>query len=145
MGTFLTEEAYREEVERFTKTLVPQEKHATVLTLSGELGAGKTTFVRSLGETLGVAEHITSPTFVLMKTYPLSGVESQGFSTLVHVDAYRLKDGEELETLGLSDYLHNPHCLILLEWPERGAGTMHATHKISIQVEEDGARTISYE
>lgn len=145
MQTFATEEAYKEEVERFTKTLVPQEKKATVLTLSGELGAGKTTFVRALGKTLGLVEHITSPTFVLMKTYPLSGRESQGFSTLIHVDAYRLKDGEELGALGLSDYLENPTCLLLLEWPERSEGTIHATHSISIRVEEDGTRSISYE
>ncbi len=81
--------------------------------LSGELGAGKTTCVRSLLRTLGVVGLIRSPTYTLVEVYALPGV------TCVHVDLYRLQDSLEVEELGLRDYLAGD-CLLLVEWPEKG-------------------------
>ena len=89
---------------------------ATVVTLSGELGAGKTTFVQGIAEALGVQETVTSPTFVLAKMYPL---ENQKWQHLVHIDAYRLKGSHELKALGWEALLADAGNLILLEWPER--------------------------
>jgi tRNA threonylcarbamoyladenosine biosynthesis protein TsaE len=89
---------------------------ATVVTLSGELGAGKTTFAQKLARELGVEEHVTSPTFVLEKIYRLNGRQ---FERLVHIDAYRLESSRELEVLGFKELLDDPKNLILLEWPER--------------------------
>lgn len=81
--------------------------------LSGELGAGKTTCVRSLLRTLGVVGLIRSPTYTLVEVYALPDV------TCVHVDLYRLEDALEVEELGLRDYLAGD-CLLLVEWPEKG-------------------------
>ncbi len=86
------------------------------LALSGDLGSGKTSFVQQLAKILGVKENITSPTFVIMQSYPIS---FRHFETLIHVDAYRLESSEALEKLRWQEYLANPKNLICLEWPER--------------------------
>ena len=84
-----------------------------IVTLSGDLGAGKSTFARGVLRALGVTGAIKSPSYTLLETYPLAAV------TAVHLDLYRLKDPSELEYLGLADY-HRPGHLWLVEWPEHG-------------------------
>lgn len=93
---------------------------ATVLSLSGELGSGKTAFVKALAAHLGLNEEITSPTFVIEKIYRL-GVPSTRFKKLIHIDAYRLEGGKELEKIGWKDIVSNPANLICIEWPEKVA------------------------
>lgn len=89
---------------------------ATVVGLSGELGAGKTAFVKAAAKTLGVSETVTSPTFVIEKIYKLQG---QPFEHLIHIDAYRLDSADELRVLGWDDIVREPGNLIFIEWPER--------------------------
>jgi tRNA threonylcarbamoyladenosine biosynthesis protein TsaE len=84
-----------------------------VLYLQGELGAGKTTCVRSLLRELGVAGLVRSPTYTLVETYVLADL------TCVHVDLYRLRTATEVDELGLRD-MAEPGCLLLVEWPENG-------------------------
>ncbi|MDY6051677.1 MAG: tRNA (adenosine(37)-N6)-threonylcarbamoyltransferase complex ATPase subunit type 1 TsaE, partial [Rothia sp. (in: high G+C Gram-positive bacteria)] len=82
--------------------LAPLLQAGDVLILTGELGAGKTTFTRSLGEGLGVREGVISPTFVLSRVHPnLAEGPRPGGPDLVHVDAYRLASAEELDDLDL--------------------------------------------
>lgn len=100
----------------FTTSLSPNTSGATVVALSGELGAGKTTFVQEVARALGIAESVTSPTFVIEKVYELS---DQRFKRLIHIDVYRLKDAHELEVLGWVELAADPGNLILIEWPER--------------------------
>jgi len=88
-----------------------------VVELRGELGAGKTTFVRGALRALGARGAVKSPSYTLLETYELPGV------SVVHLDLYRLVDPAELEQLGLADY-HRPDFLWLIEWPERGAGRL---------------------
>jgi tRNA threonylcarbamoyladenosine biosynthesis protein TsaE len=90
---------------------------AAVLALSGDLGAGKTTFVQTLARHLGVSEHVTSPTFVIMKRYSVP--QGQRFNTLVHIDAYRVESPEELAILGLERELSDPQNLVCIEWAEK--------------------------
>jgi tRNA threonylcarbamoyladenosine biosynthesis protein TsaE len=84
-----------------------------VLYLRGELGAGKTTCVRSLLRALGVKGLVRSPTYTLVETYVLPAL------TCVHVDLYRLQALTEVDELGLRDVV-GPGCLLLVEWPEKG-------------------------
>ncbi|WP_310794935.1 tRNA (adenosine(37)-N6)-threonylcarbamoyltransferase complex ATPase subunit type 1 TsaE [Cnuibacter physcomitrellae] len=81
-----------------------------VLVLSGDLGAGKTTFTRGLGEALGVRGPVTSPTFVLARTHPNLG----DGPALVHVDAYRLDSALELDDLDI-DFARS---VVVVEWGE---------------------------
>jgi tRNA threonylcarbamoyladenosine biosynthesis protein TsaE len=88
-----------------------------VLYLEGELGAGKTTCVRSLLRELGVEGLVRSPTYTLIETYTLADL------TCVHVDLYRLRTATEVDELGLRD-LVGPSCLLLVEWPEKGGAAL---------------------
>lgn len=91
--------------------------HATVLGLSGELGAGKTAFVQSFARALLIAESVTSPTFVLARFYDIP--RKTPFRRLVHVDAYRIEKEDELGPLGWKALLAEPTNLIVVEWPEQ--------------------------
>ena len=84
--------------------------------LYGELGAGKTTLVKGMAAFFGIKKKITSPTFTLMNIYP---VKSQSTKYLVHIDTYRLKDEQELNDIGIEDYLGRPEAICLIEWPEK--------------------------
>ena len=99
-----------------------QSNQATILALQGDLGSGKTAFVKALAEVLGIKEIVTSPTFVIEKIYTLekkSQNTAQSFSKLIHIDAYRLDRPEELAKLGWAEICANPKNLICIEWPER--------------------------
>ena len=91
---------------------------SAVIYLHGELGAGKTTCARSLLRRLGVVALIRSPTYTLVETYrPGNGLN------LIHVDLYRLEGADAVEELGLRDTI-GTDSLLLLEWPEKGAGAL---------------------
>lgn len=94
---------------------------ATVVVCSGNLGSGKTAFAKELARALGVRERVTSPTFVLARSYaiPSAGRSRYGFERLFHIDAYRLDDPAELETIGFPEAARDPRNLILVEWGER--------------------------
>lgn len=130
------------EAGRFIESLSPGEEGATLVTLSGELGAGKTAYTKALAKALGVEEDVTSPTFVLEKVYAL---QKGRFARLVHIDAYRLKEGSELAALGFDELMKEKDTLVVLEWPERVADTLPPpAHALSIISDADGTRTISY-
>src|SRR5256884_2772280 len=98
---------------RLATSRPPKDTAVAVLYLTGELGAGKTTFARGFLRALGVAEAVPSPTYTLLELYPA------GALTVVHVDLYRVRDAAELESLGLREWARTGH-VWLIEWPERG-------------------------
>ncbi|MDP3402654.1 MAG: tRNA (adenosine(37)-N6)-threonylcarbamoyltransferase complex ATPase subunit type 1 TsaE [bacterium] len=131
-----------EEAREFVSTLHPKQDSATLVTLSGNLGAGKTAFTQAVARTLGVTDTVTSPTFVLAKSYELSGTE---FSKLVHIDAYRLTEGKDLKALDLAQTLKDAQTLVLLEWPEMVVdGLPQADVAITLTVRTDTERDIAY-
>jgi tRNA threonylcarbamoyladenosine biosynthesis protein TsaE len=89
---------------------------ATVIALKGELGSGKTTLTQEIAKILKVKESVISPTFVIIKKYK---VEDKFFRHLIHIDAYRLNNSEELRKLGWQEIFENKTNLIIIEWPEQ--------------------------
>lgn len=131
------------EARAFIEALVPEERSATLVTLSGELGAGKTSFVQAVAAVLGVEGPITSPTFVIAKVYLLP--EGQQFERLIHIDAYRLSSIGELNAIGFGEMVSNPSNLVMLEWPEQVGGILeHSSLNIMIEPLPDGSRQITY-
>lgn len=105
-----------------------------VITLSGDLGAGKTTLVRGMLRGLGFEGRVKSPSYGLVESYEVAGLE------IHHLDLYRLGEPEELDFIGLED-LVGPDSVLLIEWPERGCGRLpEATASIGISFAGLGCR-----
>lgn len=116
---------------------------ATVLALTGNLGAGKTAFVKGMARALELPDTVTSPTFVIEKIYYL---EEQPWSMLVHIDAYRLESDDELHAIGWYDAVTDPHNLIAIEWPENVALAIpDRAVTLSFEVEDETTRSITIE
>lgn len=105
---------------------------ALVVAMYGDLGSGKTTFVKFIAKIFGIKNTITSPTFVIEKIYPIKTYnlskrlafnrtnkqKNRNFDNLIHIDAYRLNSVEELKTLGWEEISKNPKNIIFIEWPK---------------------------
>lgn len=102
-----------------------------LILLSGDLGAGKTTFTQGMAAALGVGEVVTSPTFTLVNIHPTEA----GFD-LVHVDVYRLERLSEVEDLALPELLDDG-AVVVVEWGERAAAALPA-ERLEITLEEAG-------
>lgn len=89
---------------------------ALVLALAGDLGTGKTAFAQGFLRAFGVRKKIASPTFVLMKRYP---VRAGNFRAAYHADCYRLKSARELSALGFKKILQDGSGVVLVEWAEK--------------------------
>ncbi|MFA7170665.1 MAG: tRNA (adenosine(37)-N6)-threonylcarbamoyltransferase complex ATPase subunit type 1 TsaE [Candidatus Paceibacterota bacterium] len=92
------------------------EDGARLICLWGDLGSGKTTFTQGVAEALKVKGMVNSPTFLIMKKYPLLG-EFKGMN-LYHFDCYRIRSAEEIDDLGWREILADEHNLVVVEWPE---------------------------
>jgi tRNA threonylcarbamoyladenosine biosynthesis protein TsaE len=141
--TVHTLEELEQEAVRFIETLAPEGASATVVALSGELGAGKTAFTQYVAKVLGVEDTVNSPTFVIEKIYSIP--EDNRFERLIHIDAYRLGSASELATLGFGEVASHSGNLIFIEWPENIMGiSEQASVRILIEVLPDGSRQITY-
>lgn len=115
--------------------------------LTGELGAGKTHFVKGLAEELGITDNITSPTFVLMKKYeiaPDNAAQQAGKTLFFHIDCYRIYDAEDARQIGLDKVLENSHAVVAVEWAERIEEIVPKPYwKIKMEHTDDNNRKIS--
>lgn len=101
----------QEAMQNMASSLVKTLPHECAITLSGDLGAGKTVFVKGLARGLSITQPITSPSYNIYYTY-------YGDRQLIHIDAYRLKHAEDLQALMLEDFIEPPYCIVI-EWPEK--------------------------
>lgn len=105
------------ETEAYGRKIARNLRGGEVLSLIGELGSGKTTFVKGLAEELKVAEAITSPTFVMLKSYPAK-IDKKNIE-LVHIDAYRAESIEDIKSVGIEDYLGRDDIIMVIEWADK--------------------------
>lgn len=129
------------DTEKFAKQMAKSLRGGDVLGLVGNLGAGKTTFTQALGKALGVRQTMTSPTFVLMKVYPLSHPNAKH---LCHIDAYRLTTQEDLIAIGANDYIGQPETITIIEWADRVEKILPKSRKTLEFEIKNGQRIIKY-
>lgn len=128
-----------EETELVGETLAKTLSPSAVVALFGELGAGKTAFVRGLARGLGVAERVTSPTFTIVNEY------TSGRLPLFHFDMYRLKSADELFDIGWEDYLARAGVCVV-EWSENVPDAFDGTEtRVTIEKDSDTDRKITLE
>ena len=118
--------------EQFAKDLKPPK----IIELVGDVGAGKTTFVRGLAKGLGVKEPITSPSFTISKEYAFDG------GILIHYDFYRLQD-PGLMAGDLEESINDPQAIVVVEWADSVENILPDDRiKITLKYEDDGSRGI---
>ena len=116
---------------------------ALVFGLSGDLGSGKTTFLQGFAKGLGVKEKVLSPTFVIMKKFPIS--EKGLFENFYHIDCYRLLGEKDLGELGFNEIISNPKNIVAIEWPEVIGGAMPSGAEIiRLEFIDQSSREISF-
>jgi tRNA threonylcarbamoyladenosine biosynthesis protein TsaE len=114
------------ETERAAAELAAELRPGDVVLVRGEMGAGKTTFVRGAARALGVSGPVTSPTFTIGQLY-------EGASgPIAHLDLHRLDTLEGEDPALLEDYLR-PGAIAFVEWPEVGESELHATHEVLLR------------
>ena len=112
--------ASEQETIAFAKEFASQLQGGSILLLDGDLGAGKTCFVRGLCEGLGGdPRQVSSPTFAILQEYTI-----EDGLTLIHIDAYRLSGEEELESIGWDEYVADQNVVIAIEWPSNIANAI---------------------
>ena len=94
-------------------SLIKGFENSLLINLIGNLGAGKTTFVRGLIQELGLDEFVKSPTFTIVESYESDNLK------VFHFDLYRIEDDKELQAIGVEDYLTEENAITLVEWPEK--------------------------
>lgn len=116
-----------------------QDSTNRVFALVGDLGSGKTTFTQGLGKSLGI-HRLLSPTYILIRQYSLT---DSRFSTLYHIDLYRLNDIKEALALGLEEILADPSNLIVIEWPQKVLELLPSYLEVSFEKLPNGDRKIT--
>ena len=110
----------------------------TVFAFRGEMGAGKTTFIKAICDVLGVEDEVNSPTFAIVNEYRSSTAE-----LIYHFDCYRLQNEAEAEDIGVEDYFESG-AVCLIEWPERILDLLpDDTVRVDIVEAADGKRTLT--
>lgn len=134
-----------EETKKLAKTFlerlaVETKSGPTIVGLVGDLGAGKTTFMQGVGEFLGVREALVSPTFVIQKNYEVA----PGFpwKRLVHIDAYRIEDQQELKAIAFEGYARDASNIIFIEWPMNMGDDFQPDYKIEFKHVNESEREI---
>lgn len=129
----------RDETLDFAEKLAKQIIAPKIIVLSGDLGAGKTTFSKGFAKGLGISETITSPTFTLLNEY-------SGDKNLYHFDMYRLSSKEEAYELGFENYFENNDGIILVEWAENVKGLFTPPYlKVLIEKIDENKRKFTLE
>lgn len=130
-----------EETKRLAQKLSKRLISGDVIALYGDLGAGKTTFVRFLVAALGFSTRVQSPTFVIARKY--TSTDNAEITTINHLDLYRITSESEIAGLDLTDYFNQPKAITLIEWPEYAEGSLPA-RTIKIVIDPGGENERSF-
>jgi len=110
-----------DQVDEIAHFIIAHMPASGVVTFEGDLGAGKTTLIRSICKQLNVVDTVSSPTFSLMNLYKTSSGST--YAEIAHMDFYRIADEQEAVRAGLEEYLYSGNCC-LVEWPQKAIGIL---------------------
>lgn len=128
------------DINKAARTFIDFMPEGNVIAFYGNMGAGKTTFIKALCEELGVEDEVTSPTFAIVNEYTCTNAPSK----IYHFDFYRIKKLEEVYDMGYEDYFYSDS-LCLIEWPELIEELLpDDVTKVHIIEQSDGSRKIVY-
>lgn len=128
------------DINKTARTFIDYMPEGNVIAFYGNMGAGKTTFIKALCEELGVEDEVTSPTFAIVNEYTCTNAPSK----IYHFDFYRIKKLEEVYDMGYEDYFYSDS-LCLIEWPELIEELLpDDVTKVHIIEQSDGSRKIVY-
>jgi len=131
----------------FAASFAASLKGGDVVGLVGELGAGKTAFVKEVAAALGVKDDVKSPTFIIMQVFETGrDARKKGIARLCHIDAYRLEDHDELQGVGYLEYATDPETVTFVEWADR-VPELHALkgfRELTFSFGEGETRIISF-
>lgn len=120
-----------DETYAFARKIAETLSPGDIVTLQGDLGSGKTTFTQALGRALGVKKRITSPSFLVMKTYT---IDKGIIKRLNHIDLYRIENEQDIKIMGLEDFMSDPEAITIIEWPEK-MGSLLPQRRIALEFE----------
>lgn len=123
----------------FCKELENLEGPVLVL-MYGDLGTGKTTFIKGVAKFFEIKEEIVSPTFLIQKTYKIN--KKCNFKNLIHIDAYRIEELRELQTIRWDNYSKDKENLIFIEWPEKMQTDIKSNFVVNINHLDEEKRQI---
>lgn len=133
----------KEETIRLGRDFSARLSGGSIIALSGDLGAGKTTFTQGLLEGFGVLPPYTSPTFVIMKQYDIAPEAHPHIRRVYHVDAYRIGT-QEMLSIGWEEWIEDSTGVVIIEWPERIAGIIpDESIAISLEWQDESKRKIT--
>ena len=137
-GSSTWHEVKVDELRKVAKEFIARARHCRVWLFYGEMGSGKTTFIKKMCGELGVADTMSSPTFSIVNEY-----KTVDDKIIYHFDFYRIKNEAEAYDIGTEEYFYSGN-LCLIEWPDRIPSLIPAEHaKVSIIVENQNHRTIA--
>ncbi len=129
------------ETQKFAEEFASKLKPGNIITLYGDLGAGKTTFVQGLAKGLGFKDKVFSPTFIFMRPYKLKGA----IKTLYHIDLYRLENTKDLRNIGIEEFIGEKDAVSVIEWPEKIKGSLpQDVIELKIERLSEQTRKITY-
>lgn len=126
-----------EDLEQVAQAITEYFGEFEVYALEGEMGSGKTTFMRALGNLLRVNEEVSSPTYSLVNEYSINN----SIMRIFHFDLFRLKNIDELIDIGFEEYLHAPDVYVFIEWWEMAKNLIEQTDYILVLFEKIDERT----
>ncbi len=140
MKQFIIEK--EEELKKVAEYLMSKmSSKKNLILLSGDLGAGKTALTKYIAKVLNVKSEITSPTFTIVKEYKTT---NKIFKNLYHFDVYRIKEIDELDNIGFSEYLYKNNSICVIEWADKIKDILPIEKSIDVVIElgKDGVRNI---
>src|SRR3989344_2750651 len=113
-----------------------------VVSVEGEMGAGKTTLIQGMGRELGITRNLPSPTFILVRSYELNPAP---WKNLYHVDLYRLKTAGEMRSMDFAELLQDPKNLIVVEWADRAEAVLPRKRvEVTIKIKSETSRELEF-